>query len=52
MSLNGLKNIWNRIYELEESEFMLGYFRRFVKDEDYEKIVEMGKEEREKLNQR
>lgn len=36
-----------RIYELEESEFLLGYFRRFVKDEDYEKIVEMGKEERE-----
>lgn len=36
-----------RSYELEESEFMLGYFRRFVKDEDYEKIVEMGKEERE-----
>ena len=36
-----------RIYELEESEFMLGFFRRFVKDEDYEKIVEMGKEERE-----
>ena len=26
---------------------MLGFFRRFVKDEDYEKIVEMGKEERE-----
>ena len=37
-----------RIYELEESEFLLGYFRRFVKDEDYEKIVEMGKEERMK----
>ena len=36
-----------RIYELEESEFMLGYLRRFIKDEDYEKIVEMGKEERE-----
>lgn len=36
-----------RIYELEESEFLLGYFRRFIKDEDYEKIVEMGKEERE-----
>ena len=36
-----------RIYELEESEFLLGYFRRFVKDEDYEKIVEMWKEERE-----
>ena len=35
-----------RIYELEESEFLLGYFRRFIKDEDYEKIVEMGKEER------
>lgn len=36
-----------RIYELEESEFMLEYFRKFVKDEDYERIVEMGKEERE-----
>lgn len=36
-----------RICELEESEFMLEYFRRFVKDEDYERIVEMGKEERE-----
>lgn len=36
-----------RIYELEESEFMLGYLRRFIKDEDYEKMVEMGKEERE-----
>ena len=36
-----------RIYELEEAEFMLEYFRRFVKDEDYERIVEMGKEERE-----
>ena len=35
-----------RIYELEESEFLLGYFRRFVKDEDYEKIVEMGKDTR------
>ena len=34
-----------RIYELEESEFLLGYFRRFIKDKDYEKIVEMGKEE-------
>lgn len=36
-----------RIYELEEAEFMLEYFRRFVKDEDYERIIEMGKEERE-----
>ena len=36
-----------RICELEESEFMLEYFRRFVRDEDYERIVEMGKEERE-----
>ena len=36
-----------RIYELEELEFLLGYFRRFIKDKDYEKIVEMGKEERE-----
>ena len=36
-----------RICELEESEFMLEYFRRFVRDEDYESIVEMGKEERE-----
>lgn len=36
-----------RIYELEKSEFLLGYFRRFIKDKDYEKIVEMGKEERE-----
>lgn len=36
-----------RIYELEASEFMLGYLRRFIKDEDYEKMVEMGKEERE-----
>ena len=35
-----------RICELEESEFMLEYFRRFVRDEDYERIVEMGKEER------
>ena len=35
-----------RICELEESEFMLEYFRRFVKDEDYERIVELGKEER------
>lgn len=37
-----------RIYELEESKFILGYFRQFIKDEDYEKIVEMGKGEREK----
>lgn len=36
-----------RICELEESEFMLEYFRRFVRNEDYERIVEMGKEERE-----
>lgn len=36
-----------RIYELEESEFILEYFRRFVRNEDYERIVEMGKEERE-----
>ena len=36
-----------RIYELEESEFILVYFRRFVRNEDYERIVEMGKEERE-----
>ena len=36
-----------RICELEESEFMLEYFRRFIRNEDYEKIVEMGKEERE-----
>lgn len=36
-----------RICELKESEFMLEYFRRFVRDEDYESIVEMGKEERE-----
>lgn len=35
-----------RIYELEESEFILEYFRRFVRNEDYERIVEMGKEER------
>lgn len=35
-----------RICELEESEFMLEYFRRFVRDEDYERIVEMGKQER------
>ena len=35
-----------RMKGLEESEFLLGYFRRFIKDEDYEKIVEMGKEER------
>lgn len=26
---------------------MLEYFRRFVRNEDYERIVEMGKEERE-----
>lgn len=37
-----------RIYELEESKFILGYLRQFIKDEDYEKIVEMGKGEREK----
>lgn len=36
-----------RICELEESEFMLEYFRRFIRNEDYERIVEMGKEERE-----
>ena len=36
-----------RIYELEGTEFILEYFRKFVKDEDYERIVEMGKEERE-----
>ena len=36
-----------RIYELEEAEFILDYFRKFVWDEDYERIVEMGKEERE-----
>ena len=36
-----------RICELEESEFMLEYFRRFVRNEDYERIVEMGKAERE-----
>ena len=36
-----------RICKLEESEFMLEYFRRFVRNEDYERIVEMGKEERE-----
>lgn len=36
-----------RICELEESEFMLEYFRRFVRNEDYERIVEMGKEERD-----
>lgn len=36
-----------RIYELEEAEFILDYFRKFVRDEDYERIVEMGKEERE-----
>ena len=36
-----------RICELEDSEFMLEYFRRFIRNEDYERIVEMGKEERE-----
>lgn len=36
-----------RICELEESEFMLEYFRRFVRNEDYERIVEMGKAKRE-----
>ena len=36
-----------RIYELEGTEFILEYFRKFVKDEDYERIVEKGKEERE-----
>ena len=36
-----------RICELEESEFMLEYFRRFVRNEDYERIIERGKEERE-----
>ena len=35
MSLNGLKNIQNR-----------NLMKRMIKDEDYEKIVEMGKEER------
>ena len=35
-----------RICELEESEFMMEYFRRFVRNEDYERIVEMGREER------
>ena len=39
-----------RIYELEESEFILEYFRRFVRNEDYERIVEMGKEERKLKN--
>lgn len=39
-----------RICELEESEFILEYFRRFVRDEDYERIVEMGKEERKLKN--
>lgn len=39
-----------RIYELEGTEFILEYFRKFVKDEDYERIVEMGKEERKLKN--
>ena len=39
-----------RIYELEESEFILEYFKRFVRNEDYERIVEMGKEERKLKN--
>ena len=40
-----------RICELEESEFMLEYFRRVVRDVDYERIVEMGKEERKLKNE-
>ena len=38
-----LKENTKRIEELEEKEIELGYLRKFIKKEDYTKVVEMGR---------
>ena len=41
-----------KIDELEEDSEKLGFFKRFLKKSDYDKVIELGEEERDKLRTR
>ena len=40
-----LKENQKRIDELEDKETKLGYFRKYLRKEDYEKLIKIGKDD-------
>ena len=40
-----LKENQKRIDELEDKETKLGYFRKYLRKEDYEKVIKIGSKE-------